>query len=134
MCVLIYIAMSIQCHREIVALTNGQICPQLVRYHGSIVFGARLWIIMEFVDGGSVLGRVCASACLCACYRSTALWMLCSSLHGTRRFITFCIGLQVRARRITEPQVAIIVREVLLGLSFLWKEKKIHRDIKCKRV
>lgn len=44
---------------------------------------------------------------------------------------SFARHVQVRARQLSEGQVAIIVREVLLGLKFLWKEKKIHRDIKC---
>eukprot|EP00479_Gromia_sphaerica_P005886 TRINITY_DN16_c0_g1_i4.p1 TRINITY_DN16_c0_g1~~TRINITY_DN16_c0_g1_i4.p1 ORF type:complete len:248 (-),score=62.58 TRINITY_DN16_c0_g1_i4:365-1012(-) len=33
-------------------------CPQLVNYLGSNVVGTSLWIIMEFVDGGSVLDRI----------------------------------------------------------------------------
>lgn len=45
-------------NREIMALTQGRICPQLVRYYGSQVFDTDLWIIMEFADGGSVLEMV----------------------------------------------------------------------------
>lgn len=44
--------------REIHALAQGQTCPQLVNYIGSHVCGTKLWIIMEYVDGGSVLDRV----------------------------------------------------------------------------
>ena len=44
--------------REILALTEGQVCPQLVRYKGSIVDGSNLWIVMELVVGGSILDKV----------------------------------------------------------------------------
>jgi serine/threonine protein kinase len=39
-------------------LVNASSCPQLLRYHGSHVYGTKLWIMMEFVDGGSVFDRI----------------------------------------------------------------------------
>jgi serine/threonine-protein kinase 24/25/MST4 len=44
--------------REIAALTQGKACPQLTNYYGSVVHGTKLWIAMEFLDGGSVLDLV----------------------------------------------------------------------------
>ena len=45
-------------NKEITALSHGKFCPQLINYYGSSVFGTKLWIVMEFVDGGSILDRV----------------------------------------------------------------------------
>ncbi len=40
---------------------NAKSCPQLTTYYGSLVYGTKLWIVMEYVDGGSVLDRVSAN-------------------------------------------------------------------------
>lgn len=40
------------------ALSEGKVCPQLVGYKGSVVKDSKLWIIMEYVGGGSVHDRV----------------------------------------------------------------------------
>eukprot|EP00455_Lapot_gusevi_P039180 TRINITY_DN4389_c0_g3_i2.p1 TRINITY_DN4389_c0_g3~~TRINITY_DN4389_c0_g3_i2.p1 ORF type:complete len:330 (+),score=106.66 TRINITY_DN4389_c0_g3_i2:60-1049(+) len=40
--------------REVSVLAQGQGCPQLTRYYGSQVVSTKLWIVMEFVSGGSV--------------------------------------------------------------------------------
>jgi len=50
--------------REIKALVDGKSCEQLTSYYGSHVYGTKLWIIMEYVDGGSVLDRVKTSGVL----------------------------------------------------------------------
>jgi len=83
--------------REITALVNGKSCPQLTSYYGSVVVGTKLWIAMEFLDGGSVLDKV-------------------------------------KKAPLTEAQIAVIAREVLLGLQYLALEKKIHRDIKAANI
>jgi len=44
--------------REIMALVNGTNCPQLTNYYGSSVYGTKLWIVMEYVDGGSVADAI----------------------------------------------------------------------------
>jgi len=44
--------------REIAALTQGQLCQQLVSYYGSCVDRTKLWIAMEFLDGGSLLDHI----------------------------------------------------------------------------
>jgi serine/threonine-protein kinase 24/25/MST4 len=45
-------------NKEITALSHGKFCPQLINYYGSQVFGTKLWIVMEYVDGGSILDRI----------------------------------------------------------------------------
>eukprot|EP00472_Partenskyella_glossopodia_P003137 CAMPEP_0197530472 /NCGR_PEP_ID=MMETSP1318-20131121/31971_1 /TAXON_ID=552666 /ORGANISM="Partenskyella glossopodia, Strain RCC365" /LENGTH=710 /DNA_ID=CAMNT_0043086333 /DNA_START=77 /DNA_END=2209 /DNA_ORIENTATION=+ len=45
-------------NREIDALAEGQLCPQLTRYYDSGISGSELWIAMEFIDGGSVAALV----------------------------------------------------------------------------
>lgn len=84
-------------NREIVALTQGKLCPQLTTYFGSCVFGTKLWIAMEYMDGGSVLDRV-------------------------------------KKKPLEEKYIAIIVHEVLVGLRYLFADKKIHRDIKSANI
>lgn len=44
--------------REIVALVGGSNCKQLVAYKGTRVIDTNLWIIMEYVKGGSLGDRV----------------------------------------------------------------------------
>lgn len=41
-------------NREIAILAQADKCPQLVSYVGSEIHGTKLWIAMEYVDGGSV--------------------------------------------------------------------------------
>jgi len=84
-------------NREILALVDGKSCPQLTNYYGSHVYGTKLWIIMEYVDGGSVLDRI-------------------------------------KETQVGESLIAVVVREVLLGLLYLSSEGKIHRDIKAANI
>jgi serine/threonine-protein kinase 24/25/MST4 len=53
-------ACSLPCARDFDAPV-GKTCPQLVSYHGSYCLGTKLWIAMEYVDGGSLLDKVRAS-------------------------------------------------------------------------
>lgn len=69
----------------------------VTRYYGSFVKGYKLWIIMEFLAGGS------------------------------------CLDL-LKAGPFSEAHIAIICRELLLGLEYLHNEGKIHRDIKAANV
>jgi len=81
-----------------IALMRGKSCPQLINYVGSEVHHTKLWIAMEYVDGGTADSMA-----------------------------------QVEPRILTEKHIAIIAREVVLGLRYLNTQSGgsfIHRDIK----
>jgi len=82
---------------EIRALSSARHCDQLIRYYTSFVVQTKLWIVTEFIDGGSVLDRL-------------------------------------KIKTLKENQVAVVCREVLLGLKFMGEEGKIHRDIKAANI
>lgn len=83
-------------YREVIAMAAN--CAQLVKYLDSAVVDTKLWIVMEYLDGGSVQEQV--------------------KLRG----------------HLSEAQIAVIARETLFALKYLWNEKKIHRDIKCANI
>ncbi|KAJ2931750.1 hypothetical protein H1R20_g5373, partial [Candolleomyces eurysporus] len=69
----------------------------VTKYYGSFVVAYKLWIIMEYLAGGS------------------------------------CLDL-LKAGVFTEAHIAVICRELLLGLDYLHTEGTIHRDIKAANV
>ncbi|GAA6053991.1 hypothetical protein JCM3770_002407 [Rhodotorula araucariae] len=69
----------------------------VTRYYGSFLRGWKLWIVMEYLAGGS------------------------------------CLDL-LKPGPFSEGQIAIICRELLLGLEYLHNENKIHRDIKAANI
>jgi len=81
-------------NKEIEALAEGEICPQLVQYYGCATVDRYLMLAMELMDG---------------------------SLD--------------KLKPLPEDAVAVIMREALLGLSFLWnKYDKFHRDLKAANI
>ncbi|KAK4685170.1 serine/threonine-protein kinase 24/25/MST4, partial [Tremellales sp. Uapishka_1] len=80
-----------------IAHLSGCDSEHVTRYYGSFVRGWRLWIVMEYLAGGS------------------------------------CLDL-LKPGIFTEMQIAIVCRELLLGLTYLHDEGKIHRDIKAANV
>jgi len=69
----------------------------VVEYKESFLHEDKLWIAMEFMDGGSL----------------TSVLSIC---------------------KMTEPQIALVCREVLRGLRFMHQENRIHRDIKSDNI
>ncbi|KAI0297184.1 kinase-like domain-containing protein [Russula brevipes] len=86
--------------REVALLTQLRDGPNITKYYGCHLDGPRVWIVMEFAQGGSVYKLMQSSPDSC----------------------------------IEEKYVAVIVREVLIGLSYLHKSNVIHRDIKAANV
>ncbi|KIY73633.1 Pkinase-domain-containing protein [Cylindrobasidium torrendii FP15055 ss-10] len=69
----------------------------VTRYYGSFVVAYKLWIIMEYLAGGS------------------------------------CLDL-LRPGPFSEAHIAVLCRELLLGLDYLHAEGTIHRDIKAANI
>lgn len=86
--------------REVALLTQLRDAPNITKYFGCYMDGPRVWIVMEFAQGGSVLSLMKASKDGC----------------------------------IEEKYVSVIIREVLVGLSYLHKVPVIHRDMKAANV
>ncbi|KAF7315354.1 STE/STE20/YSK protein kinase [Mycena indigotica] len=86
--------------REVALLTQLRDAPNITQYYGCYLDGPRVWIVMEFAQGGSALSlmKVSKNGCL------------------------------------EEKYVSIMIREVLVGLSYLHKVPVIHRDIKAANV
>jgi serine/threonine-protein kinase 24/25/MST4 len=69
----------------------------VTRYYGSFVVQYKLWIVMEYLAGGS------------------------------------CLDL-LKPGPFSEPHIATLCRELLMGLDYLHSEGTIHRDIKAANV
>jgi serine/threonine protein kinase len=86
--------------REVALLSQLRDAPNITKYFGCYLDGARVWIVMEFAQGGSVRDLMKASKDSC----------------------------------LEEKHVVILIREVLIGLSYLHRSAIIHRDIKAANI
>ncbi|KAF8637070.1 hypothetical protein AX17_003089 [Amanita inopinata Kibby_2008] len=86
--------------REVALLTQLRDAPNITKYYGCYLDGPRVWIAMEYAQGGSVLSLMKTSSSGC----------------------------------LEEKYVSVIVREVLVALSYLHKIPVIHRDIKAANI
>ncbi|KAM4056203.1 kinase [Hirsutella rhossiliensis] len=80
-----------------IAVLSTCASPHVTQYKGSFLRGHKLWIVMEYLGGGS------------------------------------CLDL-LKPANFSETHIAIICRELLLGIQYLHSEGKIHRDIKAANV
>lgn len=86
--------------REVALLTQLRDAPNVTQYYGCYMDGPRVWIVMEYAQGGSV--RTLMKAC--------------------------------KDGVVEEKYASVIVREVLLGLTYLHKSSIIHRDLKAANI
>ncbi|KEY69879.1 hypothetical protein S7711_06435 [Stachybotrys chartarum IBT 7711] len=80
-----------------IAVLSTCASPYVTQYKGSFLRGHKLWIVMEYLGGGS------------------------------------CLDL-LKPGNFTETHIAVVCRELLLGIQYLHHEGKIHRDIKAANV
>ncbi|KAI9889682.1 MAG: hypothetical protein M1814_005083 [Vezdaea aestivalis] len=88
---------DIQEIQQEISLLSTCASPFVTQYRESFLHGYKLWIVMEYLGGGS-----------------------CHDL--------------LKAGTFNEGQIAIVCRELLLGLDYLHQEGKIHRDIKSANI
>ena len=128
---------------EIAVLSQCE-SPYVTRYFGSYLKGSMLWIIMEYLAGGSVLDLVRSFfvvLLLRACERASerATERVCVISFFLNETFSCCVRCdaaprkQMKAGPLEETQIAVVCRELLKGLDYLHSEGKIHRDIKGKR-
>src|ERR1700761_1701438 len=80
-----------------ISLLSTCASPYVTQYKASFVRGVKLWIVMEYLGGGS------------------------------------CLDL-LKPGPFQEQHIAVVCRELLLGLDYLHQSGKIHRDIKAANV
>ncbi|ODQ79839.1 hypothetical protein BABINDRAFT_36558, partial [Babjeviella inositovora NRRL Y-12698] len=83
--------------------------PQITSYYGSFVRGCKLWIVMEYIDGGSLFDLIKAI-----------------KHNSTKPYAEQTI--------ISEGHISVMLREVLLALEYLHDQGQIHRDLKSQNI
>ncbi|OLL22409.1 Serine/threonine-protein kinase svkA [Neolecta irregularis DAH-3] len=81
--------------------------PYVTQYYGSFTKGYKLWIVMEYLAGGSCLDL------------------------ASRPASYNIANPQLKPGPFAESYIAIVCKELLQGLCYLHSQGKIHRDIKA---
>ena len=97
--------------------------PYVTKYYGSYLKGPTIWIVMEYLAGGSCLDLVRRLP------PRAAVGPQGSSLNEPG-LPARCWSMQMKPGPFEEVFIAIILREILKGLEYLHSEGKLHRDIK----
>ncbi|KAJ5621054.1 hypothetical protein N7510_005038 [Penicillium lagena] len=87
----------------------------VTQYKASFLKGHKLWIVMEYLGGGSCLDLVRVDLCPLVSLQS----LTCN---------------QLKPGVFNEAHVAIVCQQLLQGLDYLHTEGKIHRDVKAANV
>lgn len=69
-----------------IAMMSDVSCPQLVTYHCSYIVGDKLWIVMEFMEGGSLSDVIK----VCACFVHVFVYGDESDIISCVEFIRIC--------------------------------------------
>ncbi|KAL3317906.1 Serine/threonine-protein kinase PAK 7 [Cichlidogyrus casuarinus] len=93
--------------------------PHIVQMYGSYLIDDELWVVMEYMDGGSLTNIIVAIPC----HRNINLAQIACTLTELTFFLSLCYS-------ISEEQIGAICLAVLHALAFLHDHGVIHRDIK----
>jgi serine/threonine protein kinase len=115
-----------------ITLLSSMDSPYVTKYYGSFLQGAKLWIVMEFLAGGSCLDlvRFFFSSWLVCPVSQRMLMERRGECVFVRALLKKKKKMQLKPGPFEEVFIAIIMREMLKGLEYLHEERKIHRDIK----
>jgi serine/threonine protein kinase len=121
-------------------------CPYITDYYGSYLHQTKLWIVMEYMAGGSVADLVCFvfpfsiqhNAWFNADRSEVSVSFYChlSSIiisYLVDNLVLFWLSFprQLQAGPpLDEMSIACILRDLLHAIEYLHSEGKIHRDIK----
>lgn len=92
-------------------------CPYVTKYYGSYLKGTKLWIIMEYLAGGSVLDLVLFQCSTFSIHHNLFVRGFIRP-HFFSKFSLF----QLKPGPIDEQYIAIILRELLRALEYLHAE------------
>eukprot|EP00216_Chloropicon_sp_CCMP2111_P005119 CAMPEP_0198247322 /NCGR_PEP_ID=MMETSP1446-20131203/46420_1 /TAXON_ID=1461542 ORGANISM="Unidentified sp, Strain CCMP2111" /NCGR_SAMPLE_ID=MMETSP1446 /ASSEMBLY_ACC=CAM_ASM_001112 /LENGTH=484 /DNA_ID=CAMNT_0043931647 /DNA_START=86 /DNA_END=1540 /DNA_ORIENTATION=+ len=116
-----------QINQELRALYEASSSPHVIRYRQAFYDSGAITIVMEYMDGGSLLEVMKEKVCIPEAHLSNiAAQVLCGLEYGGSL-------LEVMKEKVCIPEAHLsnIAAQVLCGLEYLHKQKRIlHRDIK----
>ena len=94
--------------------------PNIVEMYGSYLIENELWVVMEFLEGGSLTDIVTHTRFEHFCVAWLVLY--------NEKFILY--NVELICFSLTEEQIAHISKSCLKALAFLHSQGVLHRDIK----